>query len=70
MIMELSKAIYSKMAVCRAAEAFQNIARITVRETDNYWSLEFSGCQYGETATSKEFENYLIDLENKPNADS
>ena len=62
--LQLSKEIYSKQSVSNAIAAYSGYARITVFEKRNCLQLTFRNCKYDESRTVKEFENYLISLEN------
>ena len=62
--LQLSKEIYSKQSVSNAIVAYSGYARITVSEKRKYLQLTFRNCKYDEVRTIKEFENYLISLEN------
>ena len=60
----LNKEIYSQDAVVRAVKDYKQFARITIADKNDYWIVKFFACKYDELRTIKEFENYLIDLEN------
>lgn len=62
--LRLSKDIYSEKNLSRALNAYEGYGVITVSDTEDSWNLEFNKCKYEETRTVKEFENYLIGLEN------
>lgn len=61
----LSKDIFSQQAVIEAARAYSHLALISIEEQDNYWQIQFTECRYAEYITVREFENYLIILENR-----
>ena len=44
--------------------AYTDYAKMTLLENDRTWTLDFDECKYDEMRTIKEFENYLIGLEN------
>ena len=58
------KELYKYINILSAIDAYNNIARISIHDTDSYWKLVFSDCVYGTVRTIREFENYLIGLEN------
>jgi hypothetical protein len=62
--LELNRDIYTRKNVDAAREAYKKIARIIIKEKKNCISVLFMGCKYGAERTVKEFENYLIGLEN------
>ena len=47
-----------------AIQAYGRLASVKTEEEEDCWVLHFSDCVYGEARTMKEFENYLIGLEN------
>ena len=63
--LKLSKEIYEKDKILTAQLDYENYANITVLEENDSWILGFDKCKYGEERTVKEFENYLIELENR-----
>ena len=60
----LKKEIYSACTIETAVSAFRNIASITVESQSQQFVLQFSDCKTDTDLTIKEFENYLIGLEN------
>jgi hypothetical protein len=62
--LELNRDIYSTKNVNAAREAYRGIAKIVVKEKKGYIRVLFVSCKYGKERTVKEFENYLIGLEN------
>ena len=62
--LELKKEIYSSTCLEMAIAAYSDYAKITVKNTLMIWELTFTKCRYGEDRTVKEFENYLIGMEN------
>lgn len=62
--LELNREIYSRENVDAAREAYREIAKISVKEKKDYIRVFFLNCKYGEERTVKEFENYLIGIEN------
>lgn len=63
-VIKLSRDIYSDENIKLAKEAYKSLAKITVSTDLQYVKLRFLKCKYEETRTIKEFENYLIGLEN------
>lgn len=43
---------------------YESYAVITVKFKDDYATLTFENCKYDEEQTIKEFENYMIGIEN------
>ena len=62
--MEIKKELFSEKALIEAIKAFSHLCVITVSESATGWNLVFENCKYGCRLTEKEFENYLIGLEN------
>ena len=62
--LKMNKEIYSLSNVCIAVRAYSHLANIIYEDEERYWVLTFSDCLYDETLTSREFENYMIGLEN------
>ena len=60
----LKKEIYSRQNLNEAIKAYGNIARILILPNKDEYVMQFFDCKYGEDRTIKEFENYLIGLEN------
>lgn len=56
--------IYSDKTIRTAILAYQHHAAISVKFKDGYSILTFWKCKYNEELTIKEFENYLIGIEN------
>ena len=65
-MVELSvcKEIYSKSILMQAKQSYQSLATIEIVENRGSWTVLFSDCKYEEIITAKEFENFLIGLEN------
>lgn len=63
-IIEIHSEIYRYKSVMRAISAYNGLAKIKLVKNDNYYVLEFDQCKYDEDRTIKEFENYLIGVEN------
>lgn len=60
----LNKEIYSPHKIQEAVLAFNELSNVVVSDYENYLLLAFTKCKYDELRTIKEFENYLIGLEN------
>jgi hypothetical protein len=62
--LKVSTEVYSIANIEKTVLAYKGIARITVRKATGYLLINFLKCKYDEDRTVKEFENYLIGLEN------
>lgn len=62
--LELCKEIYNKQSISIAMGAFRDLAKISINEFGNYYEISFNDCSYDESMTMREFENYVIDLQN------
>lgn len=68
MIINLNKELFDIQCIRSAAEAFKDLAEFDISNTDKkYYCVQFKNCIYSEETTGKEFENYLIDLQNVVN---
>ena len=56
--------IYSLENILNAAEAYKDLAKISVSGKKEVTKIVFRNCKYYEERTVREFENYLIGLEN------
>lgn len=56
--------VYTIENIRKTCEAYKNYAVIRMKTTKDYAILTFSNCQFSEKQTVKEFENYLIGIEN------
>lgn len=63
-VLNLSKDLYSIENIERTAKVYKDYAKIKVKNEDEYYFVSFDKCKYDEDRTIKEFENYLIGLEN------
>jgi hypothetical protein len=63
-ILTLNKNIYSKKAISLACEAYRDFATILLAELGGNYIILFRKCRYNPETTIKEFENYLIGVEN------
>ena len=61
----LPKELYPYGAILNAKNAFQQIAHITMEQTEEIWICHFMMCNnYPLDITMMEFENYIIDYIN------
>jgi len=60
----LSADIYSYPVIEAAIIAYKNLATISICKQDRQIRLVFDECRFDTTMTIREFENYLIGLEN------
>lgn len=68
MTINLNKELFDFQCIMSAAEAFKELAEFDISNTDKkYYSVQLKNCVYSEETTGKEFENYLIDLQNVVN---
>ena len=65
MMLHLNKGLFSRSNINEAMDAFKKYALLRIEEDDRYWILNFNKCLYDAGITVKEFENYLIALENR-----
>ncbi len=63
--LKLSKEIYNYSLVKIAAKEFDGISNIVINDEQDYLRCVFSECVYDVETTLKEFENYVIDLNNQ-----
>lgn len=66
----IRKELYSEDMIKECILAYRGYAKMTYKGDGEYWTLCFENCKYGEERTSKEFENYLIGLENQCHRES
>ena len=64
MELTLNADIYSHQVIEAAIIAYKCLATIAVRQNDRQIYLVFDNCRFDPSITIKEFENYLIGLEN------
>lgn len=62
--LRLNPNIFKMKYIDHAAKAYEKICSIKISGEDDYIVCEFSNCIYDAEETSKEFENYIIDLMN------
>lgn len=61
---KINRSIYSDETIKTAILAYQHHAVISAKFKGEYVILTFWKCKYDEGLTIKEFENYLIGIEN------
>lgn len=62
--LRLNHEIYSEKCVNMAIDAYKELAKITLLHGKRNAEIIITHCKYDEEQTAKEFENYLICLEN------
>jgi hypothetical protein len=62
--LKVNRSIYSDEAINQTMMAYKNHAVTTVSFKRDYAVITFWKCEYDEALTVKEFENYLIGVEN------
>ena len=62
--------IYSQTAISIAAEAYKDLAEISISDTPEGFLVIFDQCEYDEEQTVKEFGNYVIDVMNQRNGNN
>lgn len=62
--LELNTEVYSIMNIKNVIEIYKNYADICIKDNSQYVIVCFDDCKYDCKTTMKEFENYLIGLEN------
>ena len=63
-ILKLNREIYFIQNIQEALLAYKDYADINIKESATIVELSFKKCLYDENMTVREFENYLIGLEN------
>lgn len=61
---KINRSIYSDQTIAKTMQVYKNHAVTTVKFQDVYAVLTFWKCKYDEAQTIKEFENYMIGIEN------
>lgn len=56
--------IYSEKTIQKAIQDYHSLAKISVKHRKERATITFWHCKYDENKTVKEFENYLIGIEN------
>lgn len=60
----LSVDIYSEASIKETCNVYKHYARIKIKWKNPYVELMFDRCKYDPDITIKEFENYLVNVEN------
>lgn len=61
---QINRSVYSDETVKATMKIYQNYAVTTVKIKGDCAVLTFWKCKYDEEQTIKEFENYMIEIEN------
>lgn len=61
---KISREVFSDTTIDQALYDYKEIAKTTLKRKDKFSIITFWYCKYDENRTIKEFENYLIGLEN------
>ena len=56
--------IYSDETIRKAIQAYCALAKMSIKHRKEQVTITFWHCKYDEDRTAKEFENYLIGIEN------
>jgi sRNA-binding regulator protein Hfq len=62
--LKVNRSIYSDSEIKQTMMVYKNHAIMTVSFKDEYAVITFCKCKYDEVLTVKEFENYMIGVEN------
>lgn len=62
--LRINRSIYSDESIAITLKAYQGYAVATVKYKKDYAIVTFWKCKYDEEQTIKEFENYMIGVEN------
>ena len=62
--LKLSKMIYSLQCIKETVGVYSGFSKMEILNRGTHWGVVFSACRYDENLTTKEFENYLIGMEN------
>lgn len=60
----INRSVYSDQAIEKTMLIYKNYAVTTVQYKRDYAIVTFWKCKYDEDQTIKEFENYMIGVEN------
>lgn len=60
----LNTDIYLEENIKKTCVIYKEYAEIKVEKINSYIKLTFNNCKYDTDTTMKEFENYLINVEN------
>lgn len=61
---KFSRSVYSDSTITKTMQAYRNYAVVSVKYSRDHATVTFWKCKYGEDITIKEFENYMIGVEN------
>lgn len=61
---QIRREIFSLQSIKQAIDDYKNIVRTSLEIGKTYYTVTFWECVHDEDLTVKEFENYLIGLEN------
>ena len=62
--LSIDSEIYSDSTIAKAIADYKNLAKISISHIGGKIRLNFTDCKFNGLITIKEFENYLIGLEN------
>lgn len=62
--LKISTDVYSIGNIHKTMDVYKGYANIDIQVENNRITLNFNNCIYDEDTTIKEFENYLIGVEN------
>lgn len=62
--LKINRSVYSDETIKSTMQAYQHLTTITIQNIGDYTVLTFRKCIFDEERTVKEFENYLIGIEN------
>lgn len=63
-IVHFNRSIFTEETIKTAMNVYKNHAFTTVKYNSDYAVVTFWNCKYDEEQTIKEFENYMIGIEN------
>jgi hypothetical protein len=62
--LKLNKEIYNVEKIMKTMNVYRGYAKCSMSYDGDYTIVTFDDCKYDENITIREFENYLIGLEN------
>lgn len=62
--LKLNLDVYSIKNIEKTCQVYAGYAKIKISHVESKIELEFDRCKYDPELTMKEFENYLINIEN------
>lgn len=62
--LQINSEIFSDKTVKQALNDYKKISTTSIKRSNKYSTVIFWKCKYDEEQTLKEFENYMIGLEN------